>query len=311
MTDHRTVRLITFGGGYTLPAWVADRKGFFEKHGIRVNITHTPDSVFLMTGLIDGSFDVAVTAIDNLVAYQEGQGEVPVTNPVNLAAFMGIDDSFQSLMAAPGVRSVTDLRGRKIAVDALTTGYIFILKEILARAGLSDADVTYERTGGGPRRLQAMLSGEYAAGLLATPLDGVAAEQGFTCLGTARGVLGHYQGRTGFAQRRWILENRKAVIAFMRGYRDAMEWLYDRENRVEATALMCERDTALTTDLARRSLDVLLAEPGGFTRNLALDIEGVNTVLDLRNRFGMPGKPMHPPAAYIDMSLYGEAFPPP
>lgn len=309
MTANHTVRLITFGGGYTLPAWVADRKGFFERHGIQVEITHTPDSVFLMTGLIKGDFDIAVTAIDNLVAYQEGQGEVPVDAPVNLAAFMGIDDSFQSLMAAPGVQSVTDLRGRKIAVDALTTGYIFILKDILARAELSDTDVVYERTGGGPKRLQAMLSGEYAAGLLATPLDGVAAEQGFTCLGTARGVLGHYQGRTGFAQRSWIKDNRASVIAFMRGYRDAMDWLYDRSHRTEATALMCERDKALATDLARRSLDILLAETGGFTRDLALDFAGVQTVLDLRSRFGMPRKPMQAPSAYIDATLFREAFP--
>ena len=309
MTANRTVRLITFGGGYTLPAWVADRRGFFAKHGIQVEITHTPDSVFLMTGLISGDFDIAVTAIDNLVAYQEGQGEVPVDAPVDLAAFMGIDDSFQSLMAAPGVQSVADLRGRKIAVDALTTGYIFILKDILARAGLSDAEVVYERTGGGPKRLQAMLSGEYAAGLLATPLDGVAAEQGFTCLGTARGVLGHYQGRTGFAQRSWIKDNRASVIAFMRGYPDAMDWLYDRSHRAEATALMCERDKALATDLARRSLDILLAETGGFTRDLALDFAGVQTVLDLRSRFGMPRKPMQAPSAYIDATLFREAFP--
>ena len=309
MTANRTVRLITFGGGYTLPAWVADRRGFFGKHGIQVEITHTPDSVFLMTGLISGDFDIAVTAIDNLVAYQEGQGEVPVDAPVDLAAFMGIDDSFQSLMAAPGVQSVADLRGRKIAVDALTTGYIFILKDILARAGLSDTDVVYERTGGGPKRLRAMLSGEYAAGLLATPLDGVAAEQGFTCLGTARGVLGHYQGRTGFAQRSWIKDNRASVIAFMRGYRDAMDWLYDRSHRAEATALMCERDKALATDLARRSLDILLAQTGGFTRDLALDFAGVQTVLDLRSRFGMPRKPMQAPSAYIDATLFREAFP--
>ena len=307
--SQRTVRLITFGGGYTLPAWVAERNGFFERHGIRVAITHTPDSVFLMTGLINGEFDIAVTAIDNLVAYQEEQGEVRVDAPVSLAAFMGVDDSFQSLMAAPGVHRVEELRGRKIAVDALTTGYIFIIKEILARAGLSDTDVSYERTGGGPRRLQAMLGGEYAAGLLATPLDAVAAEQGFTCLGTARGVLGHYQGRTGFARRPWIRQNREAVIAFMRGYRDAMDWLYEPSHRNEATGLMCEHDKALTPELARRSLDILLAESGGFTRDLALDFAGIQTVLDLRSRFGRPPKPMQAPSAYVDASLFQEAFP--
>ena len=151
----QTVNMITFGGGYSLPAWVAQGQGFFAKHGIEVNITHTPNSVFLMKNLIEGKFDLTVTAMDNLVAYQEGQGEAEYEGHCDLVAFMGVDDSFQSLMASPDIQSVADLRGKKIAVDALTTGYAFILREMIARAGMTDADVTYERTGGGPMRLRA------------------------------------------------------------------------------------------------------------------------------------------------------------
>lgn len=76
-----TINIITFGGGYNIPAWIAQRQGFFAKHGVAVNLTYTPDSVYLMTNLIDGKFDVALTSIDNLIAYQEGQGEAPVKTP--------------------------------------------------------------------------------------------------------------------------------------------------------------------------------------------------------------------------------------
>ncbi len=305
----QTVSMITFGGGYSLPAWVAQREGFFASHGITVNITHTPNSVFLMKNLIEGKFDLTVTAMDNLVAYQEGQGEAEYDGRCDLAAFMGVDDSFQSLMAAPGIRSVADLRGKKIAVDALTTGYAFILREMIARAGMSDADVTYERTGGGPMRMQAMLDGNYAAGLLATPLDRIAADRGFTRLGSARELLGRYQGRTGFAQRRWIKNNETAVIGFMRGYRDAMNWLYDRTNRTAAAGLLMANDASVTPELARLSLDILLDEQNGFWRDLALDLEGIRTVLALRTRFGLPQKTLTDPAPYVDLTLYEKAFP--
>ncbi len=304
----RTLRMITFGGGYSLPAWVARDRGFFGRHGIAVEITHTPNSVFLMKNLIEGEFDLAVTAMDNLVAYQEGQGEAEHGGHCDLAAFMGVDDSFQSLMAASEIRSVADLRGKKIAVDALTTGYAFILREMIARAGMTDADVTYERTGGGPMRLKAMLDGSYAAGLLATPLDRIAADRGFTKLGTARELLGRYQGRTGFAQRNWMRANESAVIAFMRGYRDAMDWLYDRANRAAAAELLMANDPSVTPDLAQLSLDILLAEPGGFWRDLKLDIEGVRTVLALRTRFGMPQKTLADPLRYVDLELHRKAF---
>ena len=304
----QTVNMITFGGGYSLPAWVAQGQGFFAKHGIEVNITHTPNSVFLMKNLIEGKFDLTVTAMDNLVAYQEGQGEAEYDGHCDLVAFMGVDDSFQSLMASPDIQSVADLRGKKIAVDALTTGYAFILREMIARAGMTDADVTYERTGGGPMRLKAMLDGNYAAGLLATPLDKIAADQGFTKLGTARDLLGRYQGRTGFAQRSWIKNNEAAVIVFMRGYRDAMDWLYDRNNRGAAAELLMANDASVTPELARLSLDILLDEKGGFWRGLALDLEGIRTVLALRTRFGVPQKTLTDPARYIAPTLHDKAF---
>ena len=304
----QTVNMITFGGGYSLPAWVAQGQGFFTEHGIEVNITHTPNSVFLMKNLIEGKFDLTVTAMDNLVAYQEGQGEAEYDGHCDLVAFMGVDDSFQSLMASPDIQSVADLRGKKIAVDALTTGYAFILREMIARAGMTDADVTYERTGGGPMRLKAMLDGNYAAGLLATPLDKIAADQGFTKLGTARDLLGRYQGRTGFAQRSWIKNNEAAVIGFMRGYRDAMDWLYDRNNRGAAAELLMANDASVTPELARLSLDILLDEKGGFWRGLALDLEGIRTVLALRTRFGVPQKTLTDPLRYVDLELHTKAF---
>jgi ABC-type nitrate/sulfonate/bicarbonate transport system substrate-binding protein len=305
-----TINMITFGGGYSLPAWVAQRQGFFARHGVAVNITYTPNSVYLMTRLIDGEFDIAITAIDNLVAYQEGQGEAPFTGTPDLVAFMGVDDSFQSLMAAPEIKSIDALRGKKIAVDALTTGYAFILREMIARAGMTDAEVTYERTGGGPSRLRALLEGHYAAGLLATPLDKIAADRGHTCLGSARELLGRYQGRSGFAQRAWIANNRAAVIGFMRAYRDAMDWLYDRMNREIAAALLIVNDASMTPALALQSLDVLLDENSGFFRDLALDIEGIGSVLALRSKFGVPQKTLADPLRYLDLTLHQEAFPP-
>jgi ABC-type nitrate/sulfonate/bicarbonate transport system substrate-binding protein len=302
------VRMITFGGGYALPAWVAQRQGFFEKHGLVVSITYTPDSVFLMTGLIEGRYDVAVTAIDNLVAYQEGQGEAPVKAPVDLFAFMGLDDSFQSLMAGPEVKSVADLRGRELAVDALTTGFAFVLREAVARAGMTDADVKYVRTGGGPTRMRALIEGKYAAGLLATPLDLVAAEQGMVRLGGTRELLGRYMGRSAFSQRAWAKQNEAAVIGFIRAYRDAMDWLYDPRNRETAATILVANDRAMTPELARRSLDILLAEKGGFFRDVALDVEGVRTVLALRTKFAVPKKTLDDPMKYIDLSYHRRAL---
>src|SRR5262245_14853175 len=68
------VTVNVFPGGFNWPTFVAQEKGFFERNGIRVILQATPNSVAQMTGLAEGKFDIAVTAVDNIVAYVEGQG---------------------------------------------------------------------------------------------------------------------------------------------------------------------------------------------------------------------------------------------
>ncbi len=150
----KPVNLIVFPGGFNWPVWVAQEKGLFAKNGIEVRITPTPSSVFQLTNLIDGKFDIAMTAIDNLIAYREGQGEVPKPGP-DLFAFMGGDNGFLRLVTVPEVKSFGDLRGKTLSVDALTTGYAFVLLEILERNGLQkDRDYTTAAAGGVLQRFQ-------------------------------------------------------------------------------------------------------------------------------------------------------------
>ena len=47
-------------------------KGFFAPNGLQALLIATTNSVEQMTGLIDGQFDIAMTAVDNVIAYMEG-----------------------------------------------------------------------------------------------------------------------------------------------------------------------------------------------------------------------------------------------
>ena len=73
----KPISVIVFPGGFNWPIWVAQEKGLFDRNGIAVTVTPTPDSKFQLTNLIDGKFDIAMTAIDNVIAYMEGQGAAP------------------------------------------------------------------------------------------------------------------------------------------------------------------------------------------------------------------------------------------
>ena len=301
------VNLIVFPGGFNWPVWVAREKGLFAKNGIDVKVTPTPSSVFQLTNLIDGKFDIAMTAVDNLIAYREGQGEAPKIGP-DLFAFMGGDNGFLRLVTVPEVRTFDDLRGKTLSVDALTTGYAFVLLEIMEKNGLVHGrDYATVSAGGVLQRFQALMEQKHAGTLLLSPFEVQAEAKGFNRLGNAIDVLGRYQGLVGGARKAWADANRDAVIGYIRAFSDAVDWLYDPRNKDEAIAIFLKNLPQANAQAAETSYRVLLSPTDGFQRKARIDMEGVRTVLQLRSKYGKPQKALADPAKYYDDSFYRAA----
>lgn len=304
----KPVNLIVFPGGFNWPVWVAQEKGLFARHGIEPKITPTPGSAFQLTGLIEGKFDIAMTAIDNLIAYREGQGEAKILGP-DLVAFMGGDNGFLRLVAIPEVKSFSDLKGKTVSVDALTTGYAFVLLELLERGGLQrDRDYQVERAGGVLQRFNALMEKKHAATLLLSPFEVQAEARGYTRLADASSMLGAYQGLVGGARKSWADANRAAVIGYIRAFSGAVDWLYDPRNKEEAVAILRKNLPAMNEQAAQTSYGVLLHPRDGFQRKAQIDLEGVRTVLRLRSKYGQPQKNLTEPTRYYDDSFYRAAM---
>src|SRR5258708_19123450 len=154
-----------------------------------------------MQGLAEGRFDIAMTAFDNVVAYQEGQGEAEIPANPDMFAFMGSDNGFLSVMGGKGVQRFADLKGKKLSVDALTTGFAFVLREVLAKNGIAESDVIFERAGGLVERFPGLLNGTHAATVVLTPFDLIAQVKGHVQLARAAPQLGAYLGVVGSARR--------------------------------------------------------------------------------------------------------------
>ncbi len=301
------LRVIAFDGGWNLPVWAAQRQGFFEANGVTVQIAWTPSSAYLVTALLDDRFEIALAGIDNLVAYQEGQGEAKIADNPDLFAFLGNDSGFASIVAAPTITKFADLKGKTVSVDAMTTGYAFVVRELMARNAVSEADVTYVRAGGTSNRYRELIAGKHAATLLRTPFELLSRDRGFNQLATAE-ALGAYQGTVGIARRSWATRHEKELVGFIRGYRAGVEWLYDRGNRDVVEAMLVANIRDMTPALAKQSYDLLLADKGGLTRDAALDLDGIRTVLALRSKYGTPQKTLADPSKYVDLGYYEKAF---
>jgi len=301
------LRVISFDGGWNLPVWAAQRQGFFEANAVSVQLSYTPNSVYLITSLLDGKFDIALALMDNYVAYQEGQGEAKIPDNPDLFAFMGGDGGFASIVSVPAVKSFADLKGKTVSVDAMTTGFAFLAREMLARNGIAETDVTYVRAGGTPNRYRELLAGKQDATMLRTPFELTAKGHGCNVLAYAES-LGAYQGSAGGARRSWAASHEKELIGFIRGYRAGLDWIYDRANREIVEALLVANQRDMTPALAKQAYDLLLADKGGLTRDASLDIHGIRTVLELRSKYGMPKKTLTDPMKYVDLSYYEKAL---
>lgn len=301
------VKVIVFPGGNNWPIWAAQERGEFAKNGIRVALTLSPNSVFLMTGLIEGKFDIGLAAIDNRVAYQEGQGEAKVESEIDLVAIMGINNGFNSLMVAPHVKDAADLKGRKLAVDAATTGFAFVLYDILRRNGLKPGDYVVECAGGAGRRWEALREGKQDGTLLSLPWDIIAEKNGFNRIATSKDV-GRTQGTAGIARRKWAADNDAKLVGFIRAYIAGLDWISDAANRDAALALLRQNIKGMTPEIAEASYHVLLDPTTGLQRKVELDIAGLRTVLALRSEYGQPQKKLTDSMKYYDPSYYKKAL---
>src|SRR3982074_536284 len=294
------LRVISFPGGANLPLWVAEDTGLFARQQLTVKVSPTPNSVVLVQSLAQDEEAIAMAAFDNVVAYQEGQGEMELSATPDFFAFMGFSRGTVRLVVSPDVKGYDDLRGRTLGVDALATGYSLVLRKLLQLGGLKEGDYRLESFGATGARAQALMENKFSGTILTTPLEIGPEARGYRRVPNAADVLGPYQTIVGMARRSWATANRDTLVSFIRASTHAIDWLFDPANRTEAVAIYRRHLPNVPEDAGQRHVDALLGEREGFTRGGALDSEGMMTVLRLRSELGRPQKTLTDPARYVD-----------
>lgn len=303
----KTIRFIVFPGAFNWPLWVAQRMGWFREAGLEVQLTPTPGSVFQLTGLIDGEFDLGITLIDNVVAYREGQGEVPALGK-DLIGLMAHDTrTLPALVTLPDVRSYADLRGRTLSLDATRTGYANVLYAMLEKGGLGRDDYKLESIGGVKQRFESLLAHQHAGALFNSPFESLLEARGFTRLDTARSVASSYQGMVVAGRREWIAANRAAVVGVLRALLRAIAWLYDPANRAAAFKIHDEEIPGASAGSAATAHGILFHPQHGLPKDGQIEPDAVAAVLDLRSRFGVPQRTLGSPQDYYDLRYLDDA----
>jgi NitT/TauT family transport system substrate-binding protein len=295
----QTLRVIAFSGVPTLPIHIAEVRGLFERHGLQVQMEVTPNSPQLREGLASGKYDIAHAAVDNAIAMVEGgKGDVLIV--------LGGDDSMNELVVQPGIKSVADLRGRTVLVDAPNTAYALQLRQILATEGLRPGDYELRTVGGTPLRFKSMLSDStHAATMLNPPFSLQAMRAGLGSLGSSSELLGRYQGMGAFVRRDWAREHSDILVRYLAAFVEAHRWFMAPENELAAREILqsaLQLDSEIAADTYRRGLK-------GLTTDARLDLDGLKNVLQLRATVEgqWNGRPP-PPDKYYDLTYYEAAL---
>jgi ABC-type nitrate/sulfonate/bicarbonate transport system substrate-binding protein len=212
-----------------------------------------------------------------------------------------------AFIVAPEIASYADLKGKSLALDAVATGFAFVLYEMLARAGLSRDDYRFAAVGATPQRWEAVRTGAHAGTITIEPFTSIARSQGFRVLDVSSNVCPVYQGGAFAARRQWAAANADALKGFIRGYLEGLRWTLAPENRSAATDILLANMPEIKLPVVGAVMHSLLSPKSGLTPEGAILMDGVKTVLDLRTRYGSGTAPLTDPTKYIDLTYYEAA----
>jgi ABC-type nitrate/sulfonate/bicarbonate transport system substrate-binding protein len=302
MANVTRLRLIQFRAGYNLPVHAGREKGIFERHGIEIEITYTPGSLYISEALRRGEFEIGHTGADDIVADVEDFGG----GPSSLFICMGLHSGLLSIVGAPGMTTVDSLHGKELAVDARTSGFVFILEKLLRSKGFGPDDYKFVEVGGVDKRYHALLDGKVAGTLLLPPFVGNAVARGCHVLARGDQIISCYQGTVGAAKRSWAEKNRELLISYIRAYVEATQWCFDIKNRASCLELLATH-SGIEGKVAEETLDALLDSDYGMYPKAELNLPGLRAVLELRADMGYLKQPLSPVEKYIDLSYYDRA----
>src|SRR5262245_8707092 len=273
----------------------ARARGLFAREGLEVDIAQTPNSTAQMRGLSKGEFQLASTAFDNVLAWSGREG-------AEIIAVAQISDrTVLPVFVRPEIKTWSDLKGKKLAADAVDTAFALVLRRVLLANGLDLNRGDYEliAVGATGQRLESMLKGETFAGILTSPFDTKAEAASMRRIGDSKEVLPDYPNTIWAANREWAQKNREVLVAYLRAWLAGARWVQDPANREEALKLVGS-EVKLNPEAAAASIEEL-------STTGKLNLPGLETVLKLRNDFGFKLNKGEKLVTYHDPDYYSAA----
>lgn len=206
-----------------LPLWAAHDAGFFKKHDLTVEVIQVGSSTRGMAALVANQIDVlAGGGTGGVVAQLQGYSDLAIfgTN-VHTWVF--------SVYAAPPIREIAQLRGKKMAVTRFGGTMDFAARHFLKGQGMEPGkDVVLIQIGSSADIVPAMANGLVESGVMSVPYMFVARRLGLRELADLSQSGIRYAQAALVAKRSFLKDKRETVGQFIRAMVEATHYLKTR-----------------------------------------------------------------------------------
>lgn len=235
----------TPGAGVT--AEVIRRGGFFKKYGLDVDLVLLSGSSLLTTAMISGHVPISqVGAAPMVVAAVAGADTVLLACATSFA--------YGRLFSTPQIKSITDLKGKRIGLTRLGTIDDGILRYVFKERGLNpDRDIIFLAAGSGAERLVALGKGAIDAAIFRAPHDSFAEKSGLNELLDVNKANLYNPASCVGTTKSYVRTNRDTVIQVMKGFVEGLKFF--KENREFALKVAAELTRATDADAISAVLD--------------------------------------------------------
>jgi ABC-type nitrate/sulfonate/bicarbonate transport system substrate-binding protein len=188
--------------------------------------------------------------------------------------------------------------GSRLGVDDPASGFALVAHKILASMGLRQSDYETVSMGGQEFRAKALAEGTIDVSISTPPFSLELMARGFTLLARAHDHFPRYQASCGVATRRWADRNAEALAAYVRAYKESLQWTLDPANRAAGISQLAT-EFKLTPQLAEATFDALADPNDGLYPDARIDVAGIETVLRLRVEANLLPDPPPPASKYL------------
>jgi len=202
----------------TLPFFIAVEERLFQKHGLEVVPVFFGGSPLINAAIMAGEFPIGLTGGAGIISSQLAGSDLTVIG--SYLQVLTIDG-----MARPGIKTIDDLKGKKVAVSRIGASTYFAGLSMLDSRGMKPTDVTFIQAGGVGESYAALINGAVDGAMIGYPFSLKAKQAGYTLLFRPPDTeYGLYPNATIAARESWLKDsrNRKIAVSFLRAMSEGL-----------------------------------------------------------------------------------------